>query len=187
MPKALKSMASGKHDSMREQEIHTPPELVAPIRAAFGGTIALDPCAASNPKFWFAEHNITLPENGLLVPWVRGTYYNPPYNKQDEWMEKAKFEWIERGIASIGLGKTVTHRNYFWPALDRGLTEDDVLLDDQDELCQLVFLKAVYFRDKNGDYFRDKHGNPASAPFALGLFCWGCRFSGAPSMLVSGV
>jgi hypothetical protein len=45
----------------RIQETWSPDWIVEAAREALGGTITLDPCAASDPDGWFAEENWTLP------------------------------------------------------------------------------------------------------------------------------
>lgn len=45
----------------RIQETWSPDWIVEAAREALGGSIELDPCAASNPDGWFAEENWTLP------------------------------------------------------------------------------------------------------------------------------
>ena len=70
---ARKRKSSGKLDAestalagnvggqARTQEVHTPRWLLDFVELAFGGPIALDPCAASDPEAWFASRNTTLP------------------------------------------------------------------------------------------------------------------------------
>ncbi len=44
----------------RIQEVRTPTWILDAAREALGGRIGLDPCAASDPEFWFADRNMSL-------------------------------------------------------------------------------------------------------------------------------
>lgn len=49
--------------------------------------IALDPCASSDPRDWFAKRNITKEQNGLIQSWTRLAgggliYSNPEYGDE---------------------------------------------------------------------------------------------------------
>lgn len=62
----------------------TPREIVD----AFG-PFDMDPCAAPNPRPWpTAARHITLPENGLAVPWDGLIWLNPPYSEAGIWLER---------------------------------------------------------------------------------------------------
>lgn len=60
----------------RKQEILTPDDILDAARKALGGEIRIDPCAASNPKDWFATRiNKTLPpEAQVLVRKLENAY-----------------------------------------------------------------------------------------------------------------
>lgn len=80
----------------------TPQWLVERIRAAFGGTIDLDPCTTpENPVG--ARRFIAPPNDGILTPWVGNTIYiNPPYGRTIK-------HWAHRALlyASAGLPKII--------------------------------------------------------------------------------
>ena len=59
MKDALMSLHEGGR--FRVQEVYTPPFILDAVRAAFGGQIGLDPCAATDSSMWFAETNWHLP------------------------------------------------------------------------------------------------------------------------------
>lgn len=68
----------------------TPLRILEPVRAVFGGQIALDP--ASNPhSIVNAKTSFTLPVDGLSQKWDYPTIYvNPPFGKGiKNWVEKS--------------------------------------------------------------------------------------------------
>lgn len=69
----------------------TPPYILDPIRAAFGGRIDLDPCTLpDNPTQ--AERFYSPPQDGAALPWDADTIFvNPPYGK-------ARERWVRRCI-----------------------------------------------------------------------------------------
>jgi hypothetical protein len=61
----------------------TPPELIEPIKAFWGGKIDLDPCSNKN-SLVNAEVSYSLPTNSILTPWSvcpgkTTVFVNPPY------------------------------------------------------------------------------------------------------------
>ena len=67
----------------------TPESILGPVRAAMGGTIALDPCTEPDTPTR-AERFYALPTNGLAEPWDASTIWcNPPYGE-------ARRLWIRR-------------------------------------------------------------------------------------------
>jgi hypothetical protein len=64
----------------------TPPEIIRAL-----GAFDLDPCAPKNRPWEMAARHFTLPENGLLLPWVGRVWCNPPYGDQTgKWLAKCK-------------------------------------------------------------------------------------------------
>lgn len=146
---ARKALSGNVGGQEREQEVWTPDWIWDVARAALGGRIALDPCAASRPEGWRAAHNVTLPGNGLAITWDPvGTYFNPPYADLEEWLAKAYLEG-GRGAKIVGLFPCRPHRRWFLECL-RGST--------------LVFLhyKVVFVGHKN------------AFPAPLVLAAWNC-------------
>lgn len=135
----------------REQEVLTPDWIVDAAREALGGTIEFDPCASSDPLKWFAECNVTLPENSLELDWS-GTaiYCNPPYAELQPWLEKCgAAARCKEPARVVFLGPFRPHRSWFLPAL-RG--------------SEIVFLHyAVKFQ-----------GHTSAFPAPLFLASWNC-------------
>lgn len=70
----------------------TPPWLLDAL-----GPFDLDPCAAPEPRPWpTATRHITLPDDGLTVPWSGRVWCNPPYGDQT-------WRWLHR-LADHGHG-----------------------------------------------------------------------------------
>lgn len=101
----------GADAAKHEQEICTPRWLLGVAQKAFGGVIMLDPCAASGgvathvggvtQATRIATVNVPKPQkpgdpDGLVVPWVDGTYVNPPYVDLDRWCAKVAREIAPR-------------------------------------------------------------------------------------------
>lgn len=62
----------------------------------------------------------TLSDNGLAQPWIDGTFYQPPYADQSDWLKKAARE-AELGRHSVGLLKYAAAERYWRPiAYERG-------------------------------------------------------------------
>lgn len=101
-----------------EGQVHLTPEyILAPVRAAFGGQIELDPCTLpENPTG--ARRFYTLAEDGLTQPWTTGTFVNPPYGKAREpWVERC-IEVASRGARAVLLMPAATDTRIFHRAAD---------------------------------------------------------------------
>jgi hypothetical protein len=98
----------------REQTVLTPPWVLDAAREALGGEILMDPCAAPDPAAHFATvRNVVHPrEDGLVQPWIGGTYMNPPFADLQVWLEKAYTE-AEYGYPIVGLFPWRPHRRWF--------------------------------------------------------------------------
>lgn len=81
----------------------TPPELVAPVRAYFGGKIPCD-AATTEENPCGAETFFTPARSGLTHEWpLAGVWLNPPYGKVlREWFAKVEIE-AARGVPIISL------------------------------------------------------------------------------------
>jgi hypothetical protein len=78
----------------------TPLYILAPIRAALGGSIGLDP-ATTGDNPCDAERFYYPPMDGAALPWDAGSIFcNPPYGK-------ARERWVERCIEAGGVGRRV--------------------------------------------------------------------------------
>lgn len=78
----------------------TPGYILAPVRAALGGRIELDPCTTSdNPVD--AIRFYAPPQDGATLPWDADTIYvNPPYGK-------ARERWVQRCLEASADGRRV--------------------------------------------------------------------------------
>ncbi len=81
------------------------------------GDFDLDPCAAPEPRPWPTARNmITLPEDGLSLPWTGRVWLNPPFNRYEVG------RWIER-LAEHGDGTALVHARteakWFQPLWER--------------------------------------------------------------------
>lgn len=113
---ALQGFAVGSAD--REQDIHTPIEILDVCRRMWGGVIPMDPCAT--PQRLIAKFNLCgtqLPPipgrkfgmwvgDGLKTPWLPGTFINPPFRDLEVWMDYARTQNVEQ----IMLCPVRTHR-----------------------------------------------------------------------------
>lgn len=147
-----------------EQEVRTPPDVIARIVRAFGGhSIALDPCAPtrSAPSF-HADRYVREAENGLLFPWVDRTYANPPFADLAPWLEKA--HQTAREAEAEGLCPRIallvparTHRAWF----------QDALISCTRHNGAATFLRPVKFVGHKGAF-----------PAPLALLSWNCVVEG---------
>jgi hypothetical protein len=69
----------------------TPPEVTEKLTEFFGGPVDVDPCSNASS---IVHARKTYTSGGLLLPWGRTTYENPPYS--------ATGTWTERAIAQLG-------------------------------------------------------------------------------------
>lgn len=98
--------------SSKDNKWRTPLDLAQEVRGVFGGNIELDPCTEPGNHLR-AIHYYTERDDGLMLPWVDGTWCNPPYDQMRDWLEKAEYE-ASLG-ASIGFLTSVarTEQAYF--------------------------------------------------------------------------
>ncbi len=90
------------------QTVLTPEYVLAPVRAALGGVIDLDPCTTpENPVG--ATRFYAPPDDGLILPWDAQTVYvNPPYgNARIPWLQRA-FDESARGTRIVFLMPSAT-------------------------------------------------------------------------------
>lgn len=106
---AIDGFSTGKRQG-REQEIFTPRVIVDVLHEVWPEGIALDPCAgrgsliaAATNYYGRRVHAPTekTPDRhvwrgqGLVLPWKRRTYWNPPFDNLEAWMEKAYAESLK--------------------------------------------------------------------------------------------
>lgn len=143
----VRTMAGQNVDA--EQEVLTPPSVIAIVEDLFQGPIALDPCAPSHtPPIFKAERYVTIEEDGLSIEWVNKTYVNPPYNDLRPWLSKA-METAKSGHKVILLVPVRTWRKWFYEAMA--------------DCDHIVWLPPVAFA-----------GHKQAFPFPLCLLCWNC-------------
>lgn len=119
-------MTAGRHPVSSTKEWCTPPHVVESVRAVFGGSIALDPCANSH-AFVQADMEYHLPDkDGLVESWDFPTIYvNPPYGSDAtrgtriaHWFERMA-EAARRGSEVIALVPVATNtahwKRYVYP------------------------------------------------------------------------
>ncbi len=151
----------------RPQEIYTPEALLAPLRELWDG-IALDPCSGpgsivgATESFYVSKkvrigksgkeqiHYTPDPgeQSGLELPWLDRTYSNPPFGELEEWMYKAAYEGMRRGLEVAQLVPVRPHRKW-WRAVRRTAN-------------QLIWLDPVFFV-----------GYDSGFPAPLAMLYWG--------------
>lgn len=141
---AVRSAAVGRD---KEQSQGTPAWLLERVYQALGRPIALDPCDDGIRRVCARRH-VALPENGLEVPWIGTTFFNPPFETLGDWVKKASGTRATGGI--IGLFPMRAHRKY-WPWVWRA-----------QRICELA---------RPVQYEGQEHG----APFACVTAYWGPR------------
>jgi hypothetical protein len=169
-----KALAGNVGGQAREQEVWTPDWIVEAAREALGGTIDVDPCAASKSEAWFATYNITAGphidgyrtesivfeggrggwiSDSLRTDWASdlGHFVNPPYQHPayQLWLEKCAAE-AAKGARIVLLGPTRPNRKWFRPALRAA------------EVVELNY--KVIFK-----------GHDSAFPASLFLASWNCR------------
>jgi hypothetical protein len=79
----------------------TPESILLPVREYFEGPIPLDPATeTSNPTN--AELFYTKKDNGLIKPWDKPVFINPPYGKGiQDWCEKIHLEATRKPTRAI--------------------------------------------------------------------------------------
>jgi hypothetical protein len=77
-----------QHARLRVSETddwHTPPHIVE----ALGLEFDLDPCGPPGGVPWLpVRRTISLPDDGLAMPWEGRVWLNPPYSNPAPWMER---------------------------------------------------------------------------------------------------
>ena len=138
-----------------EGQVHLTPEYVlAPVRAAFGGSIGCDPCTTpENPTG--AERFYTFADDGLSLPWGDRAFVNPPYGK-------AREPWVN---ACIGEGELLGHRVIL---LMPAATDTRVFQRAAKSADAVVFVKG---RLKFG--IKRPNGRQRAASHPSALFIWG--------------
>lgn len=148
-----------------EQEVLTPPPLIARVMLAFGGrSIALDPCAPTkNEPSFFAERYVREADDGLGVSWVDRTFANPPFSDLEEWLAKAVAEANRPDAPRIVvLAPWRSHRAWFLDALKASPRRPTVTLEP-----------GVRFV-----------GHAAKFPAPIALVAWGCVVPPTPEGVV---
>jgi len=78
-------MLRSKRDDWR-----TPPEVIAVVKEAFGGTIDLDPCGNRYSLVGAKkQYLLSRGEDGLDAEWHGRVFVNPPFSNAKDWLEKA--------------------------------------------------------------------------------------------------
>ena len=92
----------------------TPACIVEPFRELSGGRIDLDAasCAEAN-ELIRAERYYTEADNGLLLPWFRHNFINPPFSKIDQFAAKGLQE-LETGNVKSQLWVTNANTEVAW-------------------------------------------------------------------------
>jgi hypothetical protein len=91
------------------QRMLTPPYVLEPIRALFGGSIGLDPCTEpDNPTGALAFY--APPVDGCALPWDADTVFcNPPYGEaRERWVERCVDEGSRRKVVLLIPASTET-------------------------------------------------------------------------------
>ena len=130
MSDAMTGLATGNREDKteeREQQILTPPAMVALVRAVFDGPIELDPCAAVDEwgdVLGFVDakrhHSGTmathLPEDrsGLTQTWLDRTFVNPPYAELRAWLKKAVDEASVTDMPRVAVLCPVRSNRWWW-------------------------------------------------------------------------
>lgn len=87
------------HESQHNEskEWYTPPEIFEALNVEFD----LDPCSPPNKLPWIPVNKIiSLPQDGLAVPWEGFVWMNPPYGQDThKWLKK--FLEHDNGIALV--------------------------------------------------------------------------------------
>lgn len=113
---AVKNRAMGSHHSARPGTVTwlTPPSVIE----ALGGAEAfdLDPCAPAERPWPTARLHVSLPQDGLSVPWAGRVWLNPPYSDDQigKWLRKMADH--DQGTALIfARTETEAFHAHVWP------------------------------------------------------------------------
>lgn len=100
-------MTAGRKSISTTKDWNTPPDIVAAVRATFGGSISLDPCSNEH-SLVHADKEYLLPEHdGLIESWDYPTIYvNPPYGN-DKVRGTRMAQWFARMAQAAGDGSEV--------------------------------------------------------------------------------
>lgn len=152
----------------------SPPEIVEPVRAFFGGSIDLDPCSNPNSTVRAAHEFIYPEQNGLTDPWVgRTAYVNPPYSRDKtqgttiyDWFKKmhsvARMSMLDKEIIALvpGAYETKAWRNFVW----YGGADAVCLLKKRTKFlgagCGAKFPTALIYWGENAERFA-RHFDPS--------------------------
>jgi phage N-6-adenine-methyltransferase len=110
-------------NSSEQQSYETPWSHVRAVeRDSFGGVpFALDAAATiANRK---ASRHYDTSTNGLSSRWIDGTWCNPPYEHQGEWLARAVY-WARQGVHSASLVLASTSAKYWRPCAHEAGTID---------------------------------------------------------------
>ncbi len=103
------------HYTSDSPEWYTPPDVIAAVVAALGGTITLDPCSNSEGEPNVpATNRYTEVDDGLAQAWAGTVYMNPPYGRViGEWTDKLKAEY-ENGDVVAGIALLPARTDTQW-------------------------------------------------------------------------
>ena len=87
------------HHSSKSDEHYTPKEIVALVKACFGGVIDLDPCCNPGPPNVTAKRHYRKQDDGLSMHWCGNTFANPPYGAD-------VVHWVRKAIEEFQTGRT---------------------------------------------------------------------------------
>lgn len=92
------------------QKMRTPPWLFKLLNDRYGPfelDVAADKKNTLCRRFWDAR------ANGLVQPWLRVTYCNPPFAEMGVWMRKAHLEWLHHRVKSCVVGLAGCSQSWF--------------------------------------------------------------------------
>lgn len=103
-----------------EQTVCTPPELIQAVRSKLGVVFAWDAAASrdnsmTGPGACFTEEN-----SALEFPWegVGDVWYNPPFRLCGKFVARARDQYYEYGIRSVGLVLASVGSNWWAECVD---------------------------------------------------------------------
>lgn len=92
----------------------SPRDVTEPMAEFFGGRADCDPC--SNARS-IVKAVTAYTENGLVFPWMRKTYENPPFSKTDAWTWKALHEMTVGNVLELIRLTPVSTATVWWAAM----------------------------------------------------------------------